>query len=132
MSCALTRLLRDACGGAARTAVLVTLSPRPADRKTTLHSLQFAQSVARLHKTTDFAMPAAPRSVVTLFGLEQGEGGELVATPSARGGNNEQGATSPRTRAISLEATPLHPTVRRWAALRAYVCLSVHVATCCR
>ena len=45
MSCALTRILKDACGPQSRTAFLVTLSREPKDSRVTMHSLQFAQSV---------------------------------------------------------------------------------------
>jgi hypothetical protein len=51
MSCALTRLLKEACGSArSRTAVFVTLSPFAKDSRVTTHSLRFALSASQLRR----------------------------------------------------------------------------------
>jgi hypothetical protein len=53
MSCALTRILKDACGPQSRTAFLITLSRQPRDSRVTMHSLQFAQSVNLIRSRPD-------------------------------------------------------------------------------
>ncbi len=121
MSCALTRLLRDACGGSSRTAVVVTLSPRPADSKITMHSLQFALSVSRVHNRSQFVPPHAHPSIMKQFGLTE--------AAAVADNDTETLYTSPLAHHVTdvsmhgLMVAPcsprMPPTVRRWSRIRA-------------
>lgn len=120
MSCALTRILRDACSGASRTAFLVTLSPQVADSTVTMHSLQFAHSVSRLHSGKWVTVTGHQHpSIAEKFGI--------VSVPDPDGASTA--ATTPvptylapkPSRQLSdvAVAPPLSPVVRNWAKLRA-------------
>jgi hypothetical protein len=64
-----TRVLRDACGGNSRTAVLVFLSPRLEGRRVTMHSLQFAASARNIrNRNTTNAIRDDEPSIRTEFG----------------------------------------------------------------
>jgi hypothetical protein len=127
MSCALTRLLRDACGGSSRTAVLVTLSPHPSDSKITLHSLQFALSVSRVHNRSQFVSSHAQPSIVQLFGLSSLSVDSAVSSDVAEGLHDSPlsqvvsfAPWLPIDRVLTSSARRFSANVRRWSRIRAY------------
>ena len=104
-----TRVLRDACGGNSRTAVLVFLSPRMADRRVTMHSLQFAQSARNIrNRNRTNAITADEPSIRTEFGAfhfpATDDGGDWVAP----------------------DGTVVSPQLRQWLSMKPYVVCRWH------
>jgi hypothetical protein len=119
MSCALTRILRDACSGASRTAFLVTLSPQATDSTVTMHSLQFAHSVSRLHSGKWVVVSGHQHpSIAEQFGIVS-VGDDGTATPAAVVPVAAAEAPRPPMLVGAESLSPLSPVVRNWAKLRA-------------
>ena len=139
MSCALTRILRDACGGSSRTAVLVTLSPRVTDTKITMHSLQFAHSVCRVQNHSEYVEPHMQPSIIAQFGLrvtnldadDPFSASASTAASSAPSGDPlarrmllSPSSPHPGDASVlssSSSSSPVPPIVRRWSKIRSYV-----------
>ncbi len=107
-----TRVLRDACGGNSRTAVLVFLSPRLDGRRVTMHSLQFAQCARNIrNRMRTNAISADEPSIRTEFGAYH-----LPATDDAGDWTDNDGAV-------------LSPQLRKWLTMKPYVrCVEVFLA----
>ena len=63
MSCFLTRILKEACGGNSRTSVVLTVSPSEKDSRATHQAFQFAKSAQAVRNKPKFN-PIRAESVV--------------------------------------------------------------------